>query len=407
MPVLCRNGADCTRPDCRFAHPAERAPVIDDAAEPAPCRFGADCTRADCRFAHPARRPAAVDDDAAAAAEPAPGRNGADRTRPNGRGAHPAPPPPAVVAVEHGAAGELRQRLASTAAPIRAQLTAEKARLYEAVTAVPGPRDAWTAETLAVQKRRVALITCIGAKQEMFVAGLAALERMVGADFAPKAGTAEADDIRRRITDRLAREVKRAELANLSPYATSAREILVALQEKPVAVIRTEPGGGGGGAADIGGLRALVMLLHDFRHLYTRLDGGVMLLAPGPAAADAFVTAGFRACCDADLSATLKRGRTSVVVVPNATRLLRDAAGATSMADLRKALAGAVASTRGAMRIVLLDDSPADSDAGCCMAPEFATAAIVAPVIFTAGGERRLSGGAGAAGGAGTAAGRE
>jgi hypothetical protein len=105
----CRFGAACTRPDCRFAHPAERniagAPQQQQPSSPTrggsaqPCRFGAACTRPDCRFSHPAERniagggdefcpvvPGAADGAASAAPAPGGGR-GRGGGRGGGRGA--------------------------------------------------------------------------------------------------------------------------------------------------------------------------------------------------------------------------------------------------------------------------------------------------------------------------------
>ncbi|OMH80178.1 Nuclear polyadenylated RNA-binding protein NAB2 [Zancudomyces culisetae] len=50
VPMACRNGATCTRADCRYIHPHEQ---LEDAK--IPCKFGYYCTRMDCAYLHPTR----------------------------------------------------------------------------------------------------------------------------------------------------------------------------------------------------------------------------------------------------------------------------------------------------------------------------------------------------------------
>jgi hypothetical protein len=51
MPV-CRFGAHCTRPDCRYTHSTPPAPAAACASAMPVCRFDGHCTRPDCRFTH-------------------------------------------------------------------------------------------------------------------------------------------------------------------------------------------------------------------------------------------------------------------------------------------------------------------------------------------------------------------
>ncbi|RKP09077.1 hypothetical protein THASP1DRAFT_29134 [Thamnocephalis sphaerospora] len=48
VPIPCRDGAECKRPNCHFLHPGEET----SATSAVPCKFGAGCTRPDCKFFH-------------------------------------------------------------------------------------------------------------------------------------------------------------------------------------------------------------------------------------------------------------------------------------------------------------------------------------------------------------------